>query len=40
MWVQIKDDKGKIKLGIDNILKEQTKFYSKLLKRKAGTKTK
>ncbi len=31
MWNQIKDENGNIKVGIENILKEQVNFYSKLL---------
>ena len=32
LWVQIKDSDGIIKHGLDNIMQEQVKFYSKLLK--------
>ena len=31
LWNQIKDSNGNIKMGIENILKEQVHFYSKLL---------
>ena len=31
LWHQIKDDKGKIKIGIDKILQEQVSFYTNLM---------
>ena len=31
LWSQVRGEDGKIKLGIDNILEEQHKFYSKLM---------
>ena len=31
LWNQIKDENGKIKQGLENIMNEQVKFYSKLL---------
>ena len=38
LWSQIKDKTGKIKYGLENILKEQVDFYSELLKSEGWDK--
>ena len=38
LWYQIKDNDGKIKHGIENVMEEQVKFYSNLLKSEGWDK--